>query len=141
MPANVEVLPAVDDPAELYAQGDVCLQPSYWEGLGLPLLESQACGLPLVTTAGSPMNEARPYRSIGCTPVRVEIGPRHQIEAHVSDPMELARIMGELFETDVSTASADARTYVERCHSWPAAIRSIERAMKRVLAARPVFRF
>jgi glycosyltransferase involved in cell wall biosynthesis len=41
----------------LYHLGDVYVGPSRLEGIGLPLLESQACGLPLITCDYPPMNE------------------------------------------------------------------------------------
>lgn len=41
----------------LYHLGDVYVGPSRLEGIGLPLIESQACGLPLITTDYPPMNE------------------------------------------------------------------------------------
>ncbi|MEA5583322.1 glycosyltransferase [Nodularia harveyana UHCC-0300] len=41
----------------LYHLGDVYVGPSRLEGLGLPMIEAQACGLPLVTCDNPPMNE------------------------------------------------------------------------------------
>lgn len=41
----------------LYHVGDVYVGPSRLEGIGLPLIESMACGLPLITTDYPPMNE------------------------------------------------------------------------------------
>src|SRR5207253_8328051 len=64
LPDNVEVRRAPRDNRALYADGDVCVQPSHWEGLGLQLLECQAAGLPLVTTDAPPMNECRPFRTV-----------------------------------------------------------------------------
>jgi len=43
--------------ADLYAEGDVAVQPSKCEGLGFLLLEAMASGLPLITTDYPPMNE------------------------------------------------------------------------------------
>ncbi len=37
---------------------DVCLSPSRWEGLGLPLYEAIAFGMPAITNAAPPMDEA-----------------------------------------------------------------------------------
>ncbi len=41
----------------LQRQADLTLYPSRFEGLGYPLLESLHCGVPVVTTDASPMNE------------------------------------------------------------------------------------
>lgn len=40
-----------------FAACDVCLAPSRWEGLGLPLYEATAFGLPIVTNDRPPMSE------------------------------------------------------------------------------------
>lgn len=41
----------------LYYRGDIYVGPSRLEGIGLPLVEALACGLPLVTCDWPPMNE------------------------------------------------------------------------------------
>ena len=50
-----------DDPEDVhrarFASCDVCLAPSRWEGLGLPLFEATAFGLPIVTNDKPPMSE------------------------------------------------------------------------------------
>lgn len=40
-----------------FAACDVCLSPSRWEGLGLPLYEAIAFGMPSITNDSPPMNE------------------------------------------------------------------------------------
>ena len=40
-----------------FASSDVCLAPSRWEGLGLPLYEATAFGLPIITNNRPPMSE------------------------------------------------------------------------------------
>ena len=40
-----------------FAGCDVCLSPSRWEGLGLPLYEAVAFGMPSITNDSPPMNE------------------------------------------------------------------------------------
>jgi len=50
-----------DEPEALhrsrFAACDVCLAPSRWEGLGLPLYEATAFGLPIITNDRPPMSE------------------------------------------------------------------------------------
>ncbi len=50
-----------DEPEEehrrRFASCDVCLAPSRWEGLGLPLFEATAFGLPIITNDKPPMSE------------------------------------------------------------------------------------
>lgn len=43
--------------ADIYRASDVLLAPSYSEGFGVPILEAQACGTPVVTTDGTSMSE------------------------------------------------------------------------------------
>lgn len=45
------------DPAKLYREGDVSIQPSSMEGLGFMVLEPVCCGLPVITTDAAPMSE------------------------------------------------------------------------------------
>lgn len=42
---------------DLYRDGKIFICSSRREGLGLPILEAMACGLPVITTDASPMNE------------------------------------------------------------------------------------
>ena len=42
---------------ELYAQAQVAVVPSLYEGFSLPAVEAMACGLPLVTTTGGALPE------------------------------------------------------------------------------------
>jgi 1,2-diacylglycerol 3-alpha-glucosyltransferase len=50
-----------DEPEDVhrrrFAACDVCLAPSRWEGLGLPLFEATAFGLPIITNDKPPMSE------------------------------------------------------------------------------------
>ena len=69
LPPNIMLQNEAPSNADLYVEGDVCVQPSHYEGLGLQLLECQAAGLPLVTTDAAPMNEHNPLELI---PTHVE---------------------------------------------------------------------
>ena len=46
-----------DEHLRQFAGCDVCLSPSRWEGLGLPLYEAIAFGMPSITNDSPPMNE------------------------------------------------------------------------------------
>ena len=47
----------LNDPADLYREGDVAIQPSKMEGNGFMVLEPLLCGLPVITLDYPPMNE------------------------------------------------------------------------------------
>lgn len=47
----------VDQIARLYNAFDVLLAPSYGEGFGIPIVEAQACGTPVIVTAHTAMTE------------------------------------------------------------------------------------
>ena len=52
----VEDLPT-DEHRRLFADCDICLAPSRWEGLGVFLYEAIAVGMPIITNDDAPMNE------------------------------------------------------------------------------------
>lgn len=119
LPANVELLQGnLEEAADLYAEGDVCIQPSRWEGLGLPLLECQASGLPLVTTDAPPMNEHRPFEVIPASATQARLSRHRTIPIQEVDPGVLAQILLDLHGTEIAEASRAARHYVEAEHSW-----------------------
>jgi glycosyltransferase involved in cell wall biosynthesis len=119
IPHNVEVRVAPEDNVRLYDEGDVCVQPSHWEGLGLTLLECQAAGLPLITTDAPPMNELRPFRVVPTSGMDfVSLFDLHPFPACLVEPEDLARVLREVAGTDLSEASHAARASIESNHSW-----------------------
>jgi glycosyltransferase involved in cell wall biosynthesis len=118
-PANVTVLRGPVDSTALYERGDVCVQPSRWEGIGLPLLECQSAGMPLITVDAAPMNEYHPLRRLNATswdwayltegqPIPV---PRISAES-------LAAVVRELQNSDILAASTAAHHWIRRERSW-----------------------
>lgn len=119
VPPNVTLCRPEARNVDLYRHGDVCVQPSHWEGIGLQLLECQAAGLPLVTTDAPPMNEYRPLRTIPVSGTEVvSVFGNHPITSNHVDPAALAEILEGLYETDIAGASFEARQFIEREHSW-----------------------
>ena len=47
----------LNDPADLYKEGEAFIQPSRMEGLGFMVLEPVSCGLPVISTNAKPMCE------------------------------------------------------------------------------------
>jgi glycosyltransferase involved in cell wall biosynthesis len=121
-PANVTVRPPPPDNADLYAAGDLCVQPSRWEGVGLPLIECQAAGIPLITTDAPPMNEHQPLCAI--PPQRWDLGfvqEGQPVSIPVFDPQLWAQAVRERFGTDLSVASLAARQFVVQQRNWKTA--------------------
>jgi glycosyltransferase involved in cell wall biosynthesis len=95
---------------ELYAEAEVAVVPSLYEGFSLPAVESMACGVPLVTTTGGALPEV--VGEDGETGLLVRPG----------DPGELAAaIVRVLGDREVAARLADngRRRVLER-FTWPA---------------------
>jgi glycosyltransferase involved in cell wall biosynthesis len=97
--------------------GDVLLAPSKWEGLGLPLYEAQACGMPVITTDGEPMNEAGPEALlIRAKPAAFEVDGHH-VNAYDVDAEHLAELMRGLLGQPIGERSHAAAWHVEQHHN------------------------
>lgn len=119
LPDHVPVLPPPTDNRHLYLSGDLCVQPSHWEGLGLPLLECQAAGLPLVTTGAPPMNEFQPLATIPPRGYDVVVLRDGQIIPSIRmQAADLVDLLQPWIGQDLQQASRAARSYIETDHSW-----------------------
>ncbi len=78
--------------ASLYRHADALLFPSWLEGFGLPIVESMACGTPVITSGTSSMPEVA-----GPAAVYVDPGSSHGIASAVAamldDPQHRARLV------------------------------------------------
>jgi len=132
LPPNVELRRAPLHNAQLYERGDVCVQPSHWEGIGLQLLECQAAGLPLVTTDAPPMNEYQPLKAIPVTSTEIVfVFENHPVLSNHIDPKDMAGLLEGLYETDIAEASRSAREFIVREHSWESALGQLTERMRR----------
>lgn len=126
-PDTVDFRGAVDSPAALYQEGDVFVLPSRWEGLGLQLFESQASGMPLITTDGPPMNEANPWKRLPCTPRKVHLS--HDYVSFDVSPETIVETMRASLGADIAEASRAAREWVIEHRDWskraPAILKAI----------------
>jgi len=82
---HVETVPAPG----LYHKGRILVFPSKLEGLGLPLLEGMACGLPAVATDAPPMNEFVQNEHNG---LLVKVAERVTREDGISFPEEIVDV-------------------------------------------------
>ncbi len=95
---------------ELYAEAQVAVVPSLYEGFSLPAVEAMACGVPLVATTGGALPEV--VGTSGETGLLVE----------PNDPGELAMAIGRLLDDrDLSARlSAAGRARVLERFTWQA---------------------
>lgn len=128
IPRNVTLLPPVEENHELFANGDVAIQPSYFEGTGLQMIETLASGMPLISTDAAPMNELPLFKSIRCNHRIGKVGG-NPIQVSIPDSSDLVRCMKECIGTDITEASMAARNYAERVHSWPNALEAMNRIL------------
>jgi glycosyltransferase involved in cell wall biosynthesis len=106
------------EPADLYKVGDVALQPSRYEGVGVSLVEAQACGMPVIAI------DAEPMKDIVCGPlISVEKTTRIPIMSkplfsHIPSVKSMVSILTSLKGKDVSELSRKARVWAEEKFSW-----------------------
>jgi glycosyltransferase involved in cell wall biosynthesis len=131
IPPNVQLRPPPRDNSLLYCDGDVCVQPSHWEGLGLPLLECQAAGMPLVTTDAPPMDEHQPIALIPAVLEAAYLSPDLCIAAARIEPEDLAKVLRSVHGRRIFRASGRARRHVLREHNW----RNARRKLLQILEA------
>ncbi|MCU0870914.1 MAG: glycosyltransferase [Pirellulaceae bacterium] len=137
LPPHVDVRPGPADHRRLYDAGDLCLQPSHWEGLGLPLLECQAAGLPLITTDAAPMNEYRPWRVLPVERTEVvQITRQRPIPVPRVSPLDLAEVLKSVYRADISAASRAARAFVQQQHAWQVRRAELRNLLRQAAAAK-----
>lgn len=82
---------------ELYAEAEVAVVPSLYEGFSLPAVESMACGVPLVTTTGGALPEV--VGEDGVTGLLVKPGDAGELASAIlavlGDAELAARLAGE----------------------------------------------
>jgi glycosyltransferase involved in cell wall biosynthesis len=127
LPRGVELRAPPVDNHRLYDDGDVCVQPSHYEGIGLQLLECQAAGMPLITTDAPPMNEHQPLDVVAARDWEiVQLFSDQPIASQVMSAEDLVEVLRRWHGADISEASLRAREFMEREHSFPAFRKVIE---------------
>lgn len=112
------VVGSLPDPAAVYADFDVAVQPSKFEGVGLSLLEAQACGAPVVTVDAEPMKTLAPDLLVAAIPSEVSTMNGNCVTAWTPSVSDLRRVVSELRgQKDISMLSKKARLNAEQ-YSW-----------------------
>ncbi len=118
LPSNIQLASSCSSEFDLYKLGDVCVNPSHYEGLGLSLLECQAAGMPLITTDMAPMTEVNPWKRIPIDGTQiVDLNGRFFSSAKLR-PDDLVNTLRPLLGLDISDASRQAREYIELHRNW-----------------------
>jgi glycosyltransferase involved in cell wall biosynthesis len=118
LPSNTIVYGPTPEPEQQYALGDISIQPSRWEGVGLQILESMSCGLPTLVPDAPPMNEYQKDSRL-CIPAHgstVMIGTRPWLQWEMDHECLLAALRN-LHNEPISDLSLQARKTMEM-RSW-----------------------
>ena len=126
--------------ADVYSGFDVLIQPSSYEGFGLPILEAQACGMPVITTDAQPMNEhilddeaLIPVDKVVRLETRGACPTRVNCDQHLVTTAGVAAAIRRMSTGDIGAKSAQAHIYA-LSRSWTEA-HAVE--LRALLAAIP----
>lgn len=106
------------EPEDLYLWGDVALQPSRYEGVGISMIEAQACGIPVIAVDAPPMDEI----VLGS---RVPVAQVLQIKmfskilpSYVPSVDGIVEAVSRFAGSDISELSMNVRVWVDGKFSW-----------------------
>lgn len=106
------------DPWMLYENGDVSVQMSRYEGVGVSLLEAQSCGLPVVAINAPPMDEIAPDLNVAIRKmVSIEIMGK-ELTSYIPSVESLRQRIMSIQGQDIQELSMKARDRVEKEYSW-----------------------
>ena len=106
-------------PADLYAVGDISVQPSKMEGIGFMVLEPACAGMPVITTDYPPMNEFIQQSALRCRThwrKRKAFPTSWVPHAHLKVPSlaDITRKMDWATSNDLEYVSIENRFWAER---------------------------
>ena len=104
---------------QLFADSDVCLAPSRWEGLGVHLYEALAFGMPIITNDAPPMNELVEDGFNGLlVRSRWDGLAKSGISAYVPDLEDLAEAIERLADPELRGKLSEGALEMARRKDW-----------------------
>jgi len=106
--------------SEIWATGDVALQPEKWNGMSYPLQEAYASGLLVMTTKRYPMTEwlpEDPMIKVQATRTQSVAGYCYDFEESLLDPIDIADTVDEWYGRDITSYSLLGKQWA-RENSW-----------------------
>jgi 1,2-diacylglycerol 3-alpha-glucosyltransferase len=123
---------------QLFANSDVCLAPSRWEGLGLHLYEGMAFGMPIITNDNPPMNELVTDGVNGLLVRGVETGrAKSGIPAYEPDVDELAAAIRRLADDELRAELSRGALEMRERWNWDRTMHGYAELIERVAAPTP----
>jgi len=129
---ELEDLPRLEHLRRIAAY-DVCVTPSRWEGLGLPLYEATAFGQPIVVNDNPPMNEVVTDSKNGLLVRGVQDGTaKSGIPAFSPDVAELASAFERLADPELRARLAEGARRRREELSWSRTVEGFRGLLERL---------
>jgi len=126
-----------EDHLRVVAAADVCLVPSRWEGLGLPLFEAMAFGQPVITNDIPPLNEVIEHERNGLLVRSYANGTaKSGIPAYDPDLDEMSAAIERLAEDGERGRLAAGAREVRTERSWDHTVAGIGALIERAASRR-----
>lgn len=95
------------EPSKIYEDFDVAVQPSKFEGVGLSILEAQACGVPVITIDAEPMKSLAPSFLVKAEATGVSTLNGNDVISWKPSVDDLASVMGSLKDKPLQELSKE----------------------------------
>jgi 1,2-diacylglycerol 3-alpha-glucosyltransferase len=116
---------------QTFANSDVCLSPSRWEGLGLPLYEATAFGMPIITNDDPPMNEIVEDNLNGLLVRSHPDGTtRSGLTAHTPDVNDMAGAIERICDDELRARLSEGALEMRERLSWSRTVEDLRRLLE-----------
>lgn len=98
---------------ELYKNADLLLFPSIYEGFGMPIIEAQSCGLPVITSNLEPMKTVAGDAAILVNPYKVD-----EIEKAVTEIIQNEQLRSKLIANGLENAKKYSASEIAKKYAY-----------------------